>query len=181
MQNLLTFQIPLDPKISLGQYNLRLKLIFKKNLAKNARALIYALITLFLAWLMLIDKSSIGYWMFSFGLFSLFTVIYYYWYYISTSKKLRRIYKDMVDLRARNNDVTTWEFNDDHLRYKDMYYDFSIKWAAFKGYKIVQKNLFLQLTETIDQSYIIGEDEVGVQDFNSILAVVSEKISNLGE
>jgi hypothetical protein len=62
-----------------------------------------------------------------------------------------------------------------------MYYDFSIKWAAFKGYKMVQKNLFLQLTETIDQSYIIGENEVGEQEFNSIIAAVSEKIRNLGE
>ena len=87
----------------------------------------------------------------------------------------------MIDLRVRNNDITTWEFNDDLLRYKDIYYDFSIKWAAFKGYKIVEKNLFLQLTESIDQSFSIGEKEVGVEDFNSIIAAVSKKIGNLGE
>jgi hypothetical protein len=181
MQNPLTYHIPFDPKIALGQHNLRVKLTFKKNLTHNAKNLIYASIILLLAWLILSDKSSFGYFFLAYGLFTLSAAINYYRYYLKTSKKLGRLHQDMVDVRTKNNDVMTWEFGDDLLGCKDMYYDFSIKWAAFKGYKIVEKNLFLQLAETIDQFYIIGEEEVGAAGFNNIIAFVGEKISNLGE
>ena len=62
-----------------------------------------------------------------------------------------------------------------------MYYDHSIKWEAFKGYKIVQKNLFLLLAESIDQSYIIGEEEIGAHEFAEVIASIDGKMKNIGE
>ncbi len=82
---------------------------------------------------------------------------------------------------GQSKDTTTWVFENDVFRYKDMFYDYSIKWEAFKGYKITQKNLFLLLAESIDQSFIIGEEEIGEQEFAMVVASVSEKIKNLGD
>jgi hypothetical protein len=36
------------------------------------------------------------------------------------------------------------------------------------------------LGEAVDQSYIIGEEEIGVHEFAVVLAFVDEKIKNLG-
>jgi hypothetical protein len=62
-----------------------------------------------------------------------------------------------------------------------MYYDYSIKWEAFKGYRILEKNLFLQLRESIDQSFIIGEVEIGEQPFAEVVAFVNKRLKNLEE
>ena len=72
--------------------------------------------------------------------------------------------------------VTVWEFRDDILRYKDHFYDNCIKWEAFKGYSIIQGNLFLVLAESIDQSFMLDEAEVGAHEFGRIVEFVKEKM-----
>jgi hypothetical protein len=63
----------------------------------------------------------------------------------------------MVVLREEHHDTTTWRFEPEVFGYKDMYYDYAIKWEAFTGYRVVEKNLFLQQRESINESFIIGE------------------------
>lgn len=121
-----------------------------------------------------------GYFILSAGLFVFFSSAYYLGYYLKTTKKLTAIHKKIVDLREQNKDITTWEFNEKFFRYKDMYYDYSINWAAFSGYKIVERNLFLTLAESNDQSFIIGEAELNPQDFNRIVTFVGERFPNKG-
>jgi hypothetical protein len=86
-----------------------------------------------------------------------------------------------VILREKNNDITTWRFEPDGFGYNDMYYDYLIKWEAFKGYRVVERNLFLQRRESIDHSFIIGEVEIGEQPFAEVVAFDGERLKNLGE
>jgi len=173
------FEIPFDPSISAQQYELRLTLGFKKNLFRNGKTLFYSTIILFFGWLMISDRDVIGYIFISMGFFYLFSALIYFWHYKKMTTKLRRIHKNMIELRVKNNDLTIWEFNGDNFRYNDMYYDYSIKWEAFKGYKIVEQNLFLMLAEAIDQSFIIGEIEVGSEQFAEIITLLDGKMKNL--
>jgi len=141
----MTFEIPIDGKIAIAQYTLRLNRTFKKNLGKSSMNVLGAGVILFFAWLMISDKKSPGYIFLSFGLFYLFNAIHFYWYYIKTSRKLKKVYHDMVQLREEHKDTTTWRFESEAFGYKDMRYDYSIKWEAFKGYKVIEKNLFCSL------------------------------------
>ena len=50
------------------------------------------------------------------------------------AKKLKGIYQGIVTRREMHKDTSIWEFNDVFFRYKDMYYDQSVNWAAFRGY-----------------------------------------------
>jgi hypothetical protein len=159
----MTFEIPFDKDISMAQYALRLKMTFKKNLSKSAVNVFWAGVILLFACFMLSDKKGPGYFFLSLGLFYLFNALHYFWYYIKTSRKLKKLYHNMVILREEHHDTTTWRFEPDAFGYKDMYYDYLIKWEAFKGYRVVEKNLFLQLRESIDQSFMIGEVEIGEQ------------------
>ena len=177
----MTYVIPFEKDISIAQYALRLKLTFKKNLSRSAVNVLGAGVILLFASFMLSDKRTSGYFFLSLGLFYLFNALHYFWYYIKTSRRLKKIYHDMVILREAQKDTTTWRFEPDAFGYKDMYYDYLIKWEAFKGYRVVERNLFLQLRETIDQSFIIGEVEIGQQPYAEVIAFVGERLKNLGE
>jgi len=177
----MTFEIPIDRETAIGQYRLRLNRTFKKNLSRNSLNIISAGVILFLAWLMISDKKNLGYIFLSLGLFYLFNALHYFRYYVKISRKYKRIYHDMVLLREKHNDTSIWRFESDVFEYKDMHYDYSIKWEAFKGYQVVDSNLFLQLAEAVDQSFIIGEGEIGEQPFAEVISFVDGKLKNLGE
>jgi hypothetical protein len=82
--------------------------------------------------------------------------------------------------RESGGDSTIWQFEQDHFGYKDMYYDVRIKWEAFNGYKIEKRNLFLMLGESVDQSYIIGEVEIGPQAFAELDTFVGRRLEYNG-
>ncbi len=175
------FQIPFNAKLAIEQYTLRLKLTFKKNLETSVKNLICSGVIIFFGWLMISDKTNIGYFFLSLGLFYLFNAIHYFRHYARTRRRLKGVFQNMVSLREENKDITIWGFENDVFKYKDMYYDYSIKWEAFKGYKIIKKNLFLLLAESIDQSFIIGEEEIEAHRFSEVVAWLNARIKNLGE
>jgi hypothetical protein len=177
----MTFEIPFDKDISMAQYTLRLNTTFKKNIGKSSFNALGAGVILLFASFMISDKRTPGYFFLSLGLFYLFNALHYFWYYIKTSRKLKKIHHDLVTLRDEQSDTTKWRFEPDTFGYKDMYYDYLIKWEAFKGYRVVERNLFLQLRESIDQSFIIGEVEIGQQPYAEVIAFVGERLKNLGE
>jgi hypothetical protein len=177
----MTFEIPFDKDISMAQYTLRLKMTYKKNLSKSALNVLGAGVILLLASFMISDKKMPGYFFLSLGLFYLFNALHFFWYYIKTSRRLKKLYHDMVILRQEHKDTTRWRFEPDGFGYKDIYYDYLIKWEAFKGCRVVERNLFLQLRESIDQSFIIGEVEIGQQSFAEVVAFVHERLKNLEE
>jgi hypothetical protein len=177
----MTFEIPIDKEVSIAQYTLRLKMTFKKNLSKSAVNVFCAGVILLFASFMISDKKTPGYFFLSLGLFYLFNALHYFYYYNKTSRRLKKLYNDMVILREEHKDTTTWRFEADAFGYKDMRYDYSIKWEAFTGYRVVEKNLFLQLRESIDQSFMIGEVEIGEQPFDEVVEFVGERLNNLEE
>jgi hypothetical protein len=178
---MMTFEIPFDKRISIAQYTLRLKMTFKKNLGKSSINVLGAGVILLFASFMISDRKTPGYFFLSLGLFYLFNALHFFWYYIKTSRRLKKLYHDMVILREEHKDTTTWRFEPDTFGYKDMYYDYLIKWEAFKGYRVVERNLFLQLRESIDQSFMIGEAEIGEQPFAEVVEFVGERLNNIGE
>jgi hypothetical protein len=58
-----------------------------------------------------------------------------------------------------------------------MLYDFRVEWSAFREYVVVERILFLRLAETIvDQSFMVGEDELGTDGFEAVLAFVGTMV-----
>jgi hypothetical protein len=177
----MTFEIPIDKDVAIAQYTLRLNMHFKKNIGKSATVVLCAGVTLLFAWLMISDKKAPGYFFLSLGLFYLFKALHFFWYYIKTSRRLKKVYRKMVMLRVENKDVSTYRFEPEIFGYKDMHYDYAIKWEAFTGYRVAERNLFLQLRESINESFIIGEIEIGEAPFADALAFVGERLKNIGE
>jgi len=102
----MVFDIPFDSKIALSQYKLKLKLTFKKNLTITGRNLLSSGIIVFFAWLAISDKSNVGYFFLSLGLFYLFNAIQYSIHYMKIAKKYNRLCQEVVDRREKNKDTT---------------------------------------------------------------------------
>jgi hypothetical protein len=94
-------------------------------------------------------------------------------------RKYRRIHRETADLRERHSDVTIWEFRDDCLRYKDVYFDITLKCEAFNGYWLRKGNLFLVLTDSVDQCYILSETEIGTVEFARVITFLRGKMRPL--
>jgi hypothetical protein len=57
-----------------------------------------------------------------------------------------------------------------------------IQWAAFKEYEVIEGNLFLRLAETLDgNSIILGENEVGTEEFRSLVDYVGTRVGLQGK
>ena len=76
------FEIPFDASIARKQYELKIKLAFRKNLSQAKRNLIYAVLFCLLAWLLISGKSKeAGYFFLFAGLYYFVNTLHYFWFY----------------------------------------------------------------------------------------------------
>lgn len=106
--------------------------------------------------------------------------MYSYFNYLNHYKKNKKRYYALVEdsiLRNKAANINIiWEFTEDELIYKDFQYDLKIKWTAFKSWKVIQEHLFISLEVAPTSSYILGEKEVGIENFKEIVEFVKGKI-----
>jgi hypothetical protein len=99
-------------------------------------------------------------------------------YFVASSSrkaKYRAHIHRMMERRA--NEITIYEFNESYIRFKDVFYDQYMQWAAFKQFRVVENTLFLDLIESFNTaSFIIGEAELGPDDFKKVVEFVGIKI-----
>lgn len=179
----MTIEIPFDPKIAAEQSALRTKLTLKRHITRGMRNLIWAGGIIVFGWVLInfVKGEMIsGYLFLTLGLFYFFNFITYVLYYRKTKKAHEAFYLEMIELRAKSHDSTIWSFEDDTFRYKNMHFEHSVKWEAFKGYRVLENTLFLQLIDSLEQSYMIGEREVGHEQFVMMVVFVDKKIKPLG-
>lgn len=178
----MTFEIPYSRAIAWEQQRLQLKLAFKKNLIRTGVNFLCGVLVMLLGWLDIREgHPSPGYFFLAIGISFILNVIYYLRYYRRTIGKNQRLHEAMAEVREKNGDVTVWKLREDALRYKDIYYDNLVKCEAFKGYKIVERNIFFVLAETHGQSFILGEKEIGVYGFAKVVELLKGKMRLLEE
>jgi len=177
----MTFEIPFNSRITTEQHELILKLTFRNHLKRNTYSFLLSVLIMLLVFPTVRDGDVTGYFFLGAGSILFINSLRYFWFYRKRAAKFRQEYKEMIDVREKNKNVSTWEFADDHFGYKDMHFEFRIKWEAFKGYQIVERNLFLQLTSSIGQSFIITEREIGTNEYKSVLELVRRKIKYVTE
>jgi hypothetical protein len=178
----MTFEIPFNSAIATQKNELRFKLAWKKNLRKTAYNLIAGLVILFFAVLIIASHDSKGYIFLWLGVYSLISTFSYFRLYLKRRSQWRQLIRDIGDKRVKEHDITTYEFNDSYFYSKDMLYEQKIQWAAFKEYEVIEGNLFLRLAETLDgNSIILGENEVGTEEFKSLVDYVGTRVGLQGK
>ena len=170
------FEIQFNEQVYNQQMTLNFNTAWNENLKKNKKMLFSAIPIILLGALIVYGNNSFGFLVIAFGFHYLLNVYNYYSFY----KKSKNIFYELVKKekigQTEANENSFWEFNEDYFRYKDYKYESKIKWEAFKGSRIIEKNLFLDLNIGNNSSYILGETEIGRENFLNVTEFVKNKI-----
>ena len=170
------FEIPFNEQVYLQQMTLNFNTVWNENLKKNKKMLFWAILMILFGTLIIYGKNNFGFLVVAFGFHYLLNHYNYYSFY----KKSKNIFYELVEKEKTGqkeaNENTFWEFNEDYFRYKDYKYESKIKWEAFKSSRIIEKNLFLDLNIGNSSSYVLGETEIGNENFLNVTEFVKNKI-----
>jgi len=169
-------EIPFEENIYLEQTTLNFTLAWKDNLKKNKKRLYWALPSIIFGAFLVYRENYLGFLFLGIGLHYAINFYDYYSYYKKSKTEYFELIKSEIEGQKAAGQNSLWEFNDDHFRYKYYKYDAKIKWNAFKSYRIIDKNIFLDLEVGNNSSYILGEIEVGKDRFEEIIEFVKKKV-----
>lgn len=172
------FEIPFNETIFKEQMTLNFNTIWKENLKKSKKLLIWAIPILLFGGFLTYQKDNLGLLFIAVGIHYLINFFNYYFSYKKNKKSFFELVENEKNGQIIANGIVLWEFNDDYLKYKDYRFNTKIKWEAFKNVRIINKNLFLDLNIGERASYILGETEVGIENFNKITEFVKGKIKH---
>lgn len=170
------FELPFNAQIYTDQMTLNFHTAWNENLKNNRNRLFWAIPMIILGGLIIYGKNNVGFLFMAIGIHYSINFYDYYAYYKKNKNNFFSLVEKEKNNQLKANENSIWEFNDDHFRYKDYKYEAKIKWEAFKSTRVIDKNLFLDLGLGNDSSYVIGEIEIGSENFNTLLEFVKRKI-----
>lgn len=170
------FELPFNAQIYTEQMTLNFHTAWNENLKNNRNRLFWAIPMIIVGGLIFYGENNLGFLFMAIGIHYSINFYDYYAYY----KKNKKAFFELVEKEKINqlkaNEYSIWEFNDDHFGYKDYKFEAKIKWEAFKSTKVIDKNLFIDLNVGNNSSFIIGETEIGSENFNTLLEFVKRKV-----
>jgi hypothetical protein len=169
-----TFRIPFNEKIYKNQAEIYLNHRFKKKIKDGGtRALIMAIVFLIcgIAWLPLI--AFMGHFCLILGALLMIGWLTNNLGYKKTRKTFYEALNKECIARMERNDVCVWEFTEDHFYYADYKMETRLIWPAFKNILKIENNIYLEADVGI--TFMLSDEEVGMEAFNEILSLVETK------
>ncbi|WP_299603202.1 hypothetical protein [uncultured Aquimarina sp.] len=170
------FELPFNEKIFVKQLTLNFDLVWEKNFRKNHRTLFWMIPIFILGGLIVYGGNNLGHVFLAIGFFYLINYLNYYFHYKKNKSYYFDIVKEEVEGYIKANGCSIFEFTENYLRYKDYKFETKINWEAFKNARVIKNNLFLDMNSGNKASYIIGIEEVGIEDFEQIIEFVKIKV-----
>lgn len=172
------FEISFEETIFKEKMKLNFHLVWKKSL-KNTRArlLILIIILIVTSFILIIGKGDkqlyililIG----SVGIISGLNFLRIYRtekqkYYYDVDKEIRNATEIKI------NDV--WEFEKDYFKLKTNKSETKIHWEEFKGFREIEKTIFLDLKATSKICYILSAKEIGADNYKKVITFLEQKL-----
>nr|WP_321409571.1 hypothetical protein [uncultured Carboxylicivirga sp.] len=170
-------EIPFDKDVFRKQMLLSFSVVWKANLKKNRRRLIWIVLSFFTGLYVYSTGDMMGLIFFFLAMLVFINFINYEWFYQKNKKKYLRILSEISESFENAGQNTIWEFEEDHLGYKDHRFETRIKWSAFKNYRIIDNNLFIYSDTVSGNAFVIGLEEVELDIWNNIKEIVAGKLS----
>lgn len=168
--------IPFDENIYTKQVTLNFDLVWKENLKNNKKRLYWAIPALAFGAFLLLGDLYVGFIFIGVGIHYAINYYDYYQFYKKSKSTYFELVKSEIEGQKVANENSIWEFNDDHFGYKYYKFEAKIKWTAFKGYRVIDNNLFFDLEAGNNFSYILGKSEVGQEKFEEIIEFTKRKL-----
>ena len=168
------FELKFDENIYRNQMNLLRDLAWKNKIAYYKNSLFLGIILITIGSILFFDKPN--FFGFAFIFFGLGILIPYFYYYF----KIKFSYKEFEEVKTKEIEVYqnittyTWEFTEQGLITKVQDNERMFEWKEFITY-LIKKNNVLLITEKYEPM-ILGETEVGKENFKKILDFVEKKV-----
>jgi len=173
------FEIPFIEEIYKNQVKLNFDFVWKKTIKKNKKTLLTSIVLFLLGFLIIYGNDNIGYILIAFSIYGFIEFYRIQSAYKKSKLNYFTITENEIIKQIEISEKSIWEFNDEYFRYKDYKYDAKINWIAFKGYRIIENNIFLDLNVGNFSSYILSQVEVGNDNFNEIIQLVDQKVKRI--
>ena len=170
------FNLPFNENITRKQLNMNLELYWGKTLKDYKRNLIISICGILLGSLIVYGKGNVGYVLIAMGAYGIFEFFKIKVAYNRSKKKYTETINNVVKEQIKSGENSIWEFNEDYFGYKDYKFDLKIKWEGFSGFKVIEDNLFLDLINNHLLSYILGKEEIGEEQFQSLIGFIETKL-----
>ncbi|QNK78197.1 hypothetical protein H7F37_03700 [Winogradskyella sp. PAMC22761] len=170
------FEIPFNSDIYLNQTELTIPLIYKPYLKDARESLIVGLISTLIGISIIMGKSYLGIVFIVLGIFYIVKAYPKFQLY----NKLKSTYFEKIKEKVAEVESDfgngIFEFKDESIKYVDKNITRDIKWTEFKGFKIKESNLLMLLEPEKGDIMIIGENEIGSENFKKIVELVKTKL-----
>lgn len=173
---MITFDIPFNEKIFLEQIRLRFKLMFKKSFKTIRNLGIFGLVLLTLGLIAGTDDKEY---------FNPFTIMGIIWLtldlligltFFLILRKAMNSRNAVIKETIENKYESHYEFSDEGIKYSNKVQQLELKWDGVKSYTIVNENIFILLSKSIDYSLIIGKNEIREDIYEKIAELLNSKV-----
>lgn len=100
------------------------------------------------------------------------------WYRLFKEQHYQKNERDIARHQKEPYNLT-WQFDEDHLMYSTVAIETKIMWNALPYYKLKNSVLFIYVDEEAERFFMIGERQIGKDEFEKVAQFVKNKISEL--
>jgi hypothetical protein len=167
------FELIFDKDIYNTQMDVLFDLAWKRKVSYYKNSQYFGAILIFIGVVMICNRPNLfGFALIFFGLSNLIPFIYYYFKIKSTYKKFDLAKIKECEINEESTHV--FEFTEKSLITNDGKHSICFDWNEFKMYLIEEGNLIL-ITKN-HEPLILGENEVGKENFQRIISFIEKKI-----
>lgn len=163
------FEVPFNERTFRSQTDLQFKMVWKEMIRHNSNRLSTALGMFVLSMVFLLTNSYFGFLLL--GIAFHYGVNFYNFkiHYKKEKEKYISYIEELIKKYEIHTEGSIWDFKDEGFYYKDFQFEIFIKWESFWSYKKRDNNLILIPFNFVNQGYILGEQEIGKENFLEVL------------
>lgn len=172
------YEISFDEEIYKDQMTLNFNIAWLKNVKKNQKNFYWGITYLLIGSLILFLKNNLGFLFIAISIHILVNCNSYYNHYKNNKKRYFKFVNAEIEKQKKANKNSIWELTEKTLKFKQYNYETTINWEVFKSYYVINKNLFVNLNEELKLSYVLGEKEVGIDEFKKVIDFINTKVKH---
>ena len=127
---------------------------------------------------MIIGKENNGNIFIFMGVLGITIYLNYLRTYYQQKKKYFALIDEEVNQELKINYTNVWEFEEEYFRIKSYKSEVKFNWIAFKRFRNIENNIFLDLNTGYVSSYILSQDEIGIENYKNVISFLEIKFRN---
>lgn len=170
------FELNFDKKIFLEQQEKFIDLAWENNKRDPNKSIPIIIFILVVSIFLIYNNKYFGYLGLGYSISQLIVLISYRLNLQKSKKNFLSSVNDEADRYLSKGNEMILEFNDNSFYYRGLDYETTIGWDTFKGFRVIDNSIFMDLNVGNTVSYIINESQIGEENFRKLIGFLGSKI-----